>query len=145
VLPSYVQGANRLLTDAKDVRNGSNDIMVDLCLGNVAERPRFANTVFVDDVAAIEVAALDVNKAKDGDHFIAAYPTAIEWNDVLGIVERLFPEAVEKGILSLKGNQESIKVNCDVSDTTRKLGVEFTGLEGQVRSLIGQYVELASK
>jgi nucleoside-diphosphate-sugar epimerase len=148
ILPSYVQGRNELVTRKEDVHNGSNDVMVDLVLGAKGGRPRMANTVFVDDVAKVEVLALDPKLAKDGDNFIAAGSPSgksIEWNDVTRIVRRLFPDEVKSGILPLGGDQETISVSYDVSKTEKAFGFRFAGLETQVKSLIGQYVELASK
>jgi nucleoside-diphosphate-sugar epimerase len=148
ILPSYVQGRNELVTRKEDVHNGSNDVMMDLVLGAKGGRPRKANTVFVDDVAKVEVLALDPKLAKNGDNFIAAGSPSgmgIEWNDVTPIVGKLFPDAVKSGILPLGGDQESIPVSYDVSKTEEAFGFKFAGLETQVKSLIGQYVELASK
>ena len=148
ILPSYVQGRNELVTRKEDVHNGSNDVIVDLVLGAKGGLPRKANTVFVDDVAKVEVLALDPTLAKNGDNFIAAGSPSgkgIEWNDVTRIVNKLFPDAVKSGILPLGGDQESIASNYDVSKTEEAFGFKFAGLETQVESLIGQYVELASK
>lgn len=148
ILPSYVQGRNELVTRKEDVHNGSNDVMMDLVLGAKGGRPRRANIVFVDDVAKVEVLALDPKLAKNGDNFIAAGSPSgmsIEWNDVTQIVGKLFPDAVKSGILPLGGDQESISVSYDVSKTEEAFGFKFAGLETQVKSLIGQYVELASK
>jgi plasmid replication initiation protein len=47
--------------------------------------------------------------------------------------------------LKLGGRQASLTVDYDVSYTERVTGVEFRGLEEQVKSLIAQYVELAEK
>jgi nucleoside-diphosphate-sugar epimerase len=148
VLPSYVQGRNELVTRKEDVHNGSNDVMVDLVLGAKGGRPRMANTVFVDDVAKVEVLALNPKLAKNGDNFIAAGSPSgksIEWNEVTEIVRKLFPVAVERRILPLGGDQQTISASYDVSKTEETFGFKFAGLETQVESLIGQYVELASK
>lgn len=145
VLPAYVQGRNEVVTKAGDVRNGSNDVMVDLVLGKRSPEARYANTVLVDDVASVEVAALDRTKVKGGDCLIASPGKGIVWDDVTALAAKLFPEAVEKGILPLGGVQGSLTVNYDVSRTEEVTGVKFRGLEEQVKSLIGQYVELAGK
>ena len=107
-----------------------------------------ANTVFVDDVARVEVLALDPKLAKNGDNFVAAGSPSgqsIVWNDVTTIVHQLFPDAVASGVLPLGGDQDTISVSYDVSKTEETFGFKFGGLETQVKSLIGQYVELASK
>ena len=146
VLPSFVQGRNELVTRVSDVHHRRNNVMVHLVLGRKATAPQFANTVLVDDVARTMIAAL--TKGKAGACYIAAGSPSgksIRWDDVTGIAERLFPEAVEKGVLPLGGSQESMELNFDVKNTEEELGVQFAGLEEQVKSLIGQYVELAEK
>jgi nucleoside-diphosphate-sugar epimerase len=145
VLPAYAQGRNELVTRKEDVHNGSNDVMIDLVLGNKSSTPRYACTVLVDDVAKVEVAALDQQKVKGGDCLIASPAKGIVWNDVNDIVRKLFPEAVQKGILPLGGEQASFTVDYDVAYTEEVTGVKFVGLEEQVKSAVGQYVELASK
>jgi nucleoside-diphosphate-sugar epimerase len=102
VLPSYVQGRNELVTRKEDVHKGSNDVMVDLVLGAKGGRRRRASTVFIDDVAKVEVLALDAKLAKNGDNIIAAGSPSgrsIEWNDATEMVRKLFPDAVKSGIL----------------------------------------------
>ena len=148
ILPSYVQGRNELVTRKEDVHNGSNDVMIDLVLGSKSTVPRRASTVFVDDVAQVEIMALDPKLAKGGDNFIAAGSPSgktIHWNDVTEIARKLFPDAVKQGILPLGGNQETIEASYDVSETEETFGIKFAGLETQVKSLVGQYVELAEK
>jgi nucleoside-diphosphate-sugar epimerase len=145
VLPAYVQGRNELVTRKEDVHNGSNDVMVDLLLGMKGKPPKFANNVFVDDVADVEIAALDQQKVKTGDCLIASPGKGIVWDDVTVLAKKLFPEAVASGVLPLGGEQASITVDYDVSYTERVTGVKFRGLEEQVKSLIGQYVELAGE
>jgi hypothetical protein len=125
ILRSYVQGRNELVTRKEDVHNGSNDVMVDLVLGAKGGRPRKANTVFVDDVAKVEVLALDPKLAKNGDNFIAAGSPSgksIEWNDVTQIAGKLFPDTV-KVVFCLGGEiRKASQLSYDVSKQ-RKLSV----------------------
>ena len=148
IMPSFVQGRNELVTSKENVRNGSNGFMVDVVLGVKGGQPRRASTVYVDDVAKVEVLALDPKLAKNGDNFIVAGSPSgksIFWNDVTEIAGKLFPKAVKNGVLPLGGDQETIPANYDVSKTEEAFGFRLAGLETQVKSLIGQYVELASK
>jgi hypothetical protein len=64
---------------------------------------------------------------------------------VIGVVRKPFPDAVRSGILPLGGDQQSIPASYDVGKTEEAFGFRFAGLETQVKSLIGQYVELAFK
>lgn len=145
VLPSYTQGRNELVTRKEDVRNGSNDVMVDICLGGTTDFPRIANLVLVDDVARVQIAAMDPGRSKAGERFVAAYPRGFRWNDVPPLAAELFPDAVRMGILNPNGSWESVERNYDSSLTTTRFGIEFAGLREMVKSVVGQYVELAEK
>lgn len=148
VLPSYVQGRNQLVTDKDKLRAGSNDVMIDLILGKKAPTPRYASTVLVDDVARMLVLALDSSRAKGGESYIAAGSPSgkgIIWEDATEIAKELFPKAVKSGVLPLGGRQESIGVDYDVSKSEKAFGFKFADLNAQVQSLVGQYVELASR
>lgn len=148
LMPAYVQGRNQLVTDKDKLRGGSNDVMMDLILGKKAPAPRFGSTVLVDDVAKMLVLALDPDRAKGGENYIAAGSPSgkgIRWEDATEIAKDLFPEAVRSGVLPLGGRQESVTVDYDVSKSEKAFGFQFADLETQVKSLVGQYVELASK
>jgi nucleoside-diphosphate-sugar epimerase len=148
ILPSYVQGRNLLVTNKDKLRGGSNDVMMDLVLGKKAPAPRYASTVLVDDVAKMLVLALDTEVAKGGENYIAAGSPSgkgIKWEDAAEIARELFPEAVKSGVLPLGGRQESVVVDYDVSKSEKAFGFKFQDLKAQVKSLVGQYVDLASK
>jgi nucleoside-diphosphate-sugar epimerase len=148
ILPAYVQGRNHLVTDKDKLRSGSNDVMMDLVLGKKAPAPRFASTVLVDDVAKMLVLSLDPKHARGGENYIAAGSPSgkgIKWEDVAEIAKELFPAAVESGVLPLGGRQESVTVDYDVRKSEEAFGIRFADLRTQVKSLVGQYVELASK
>lgn len=57
----------------------------------------------------------------------------------------MFPEAVRSGVLPLGGLQESVTVDYEVTKSKEAFGFGFADLKTQVKSLVGQYVELASK
>jgi nucleoside-diphosphate-sugar epimerase len=148
ILPAYVQGRNQLVTDKDKLRGGSNDVMMDLILGKKAPAPRFASTVLVDDVAKMLVLALNTEHAKGGESYIAAGSPSgkgVRWEDATEIARELFPEAVKSGVLPLGGRQESITVDYDVGKSEQAFGFQFADLKTQVKSLVGHYVELASK
>jgi nucleoside-diphosphate-sugar epimerase len=148
IMPAYVQGRNQLVQDKDKLRGGSNDVMMDLILGRKAPAPRFGSTVLVDDVAKMLVLALESEHAKGGENYIAAGSPSgkgIRWEDATEIARELFPEAVKSGILPLGGRQDSVTVDYDVSKSEKAFGFEFADLKTQVKNLVGQYVELASK
>ena len=64
------------------------------------------------------------------------------WQDVTGIVAREFKEEVEEGAVPNDGIKGTLPVVIDAGKTERGLGVKFMGFEEQVKSVVGQYLEL---
>ncbi|KAL9115945.1 MAG: hypothetical protein Q9227_000313 [Pyrenula ochraceoflavens] len=146
-MPAYVQGRNDLVQHKEEVRQGSNDILMDLVLGKQTSRPFMGAVVHLDDVARAHVLALNPALADGGDNFILAANggNSVEWNEATDIASELFPDAVESGILPLGGYQLSTKMAFDVSNSETKLGIQFKGFDQMVASVVGQYVELATQ
>lgn len=147
ILPTYVQGRNEPVSTSKELleRPSSNVTMLRHVLGFKDTEPRPIDVVFVDDVAATHVAALEAKNVTSGERFIATYGALSSWTEIDPIVKKLFPKEVETGVFPLGGEQPGSGVGFDASKTVEKLGVQFHGLEDMVRSLIGQFVELKEK
>jgi len=147
VLPTYVQGRNEPITKSSELvdRPSSNQTMIKFLLGFKEKEPRPSDFVFVEDVAAVHVAAMEAKDIKSGERFIAAYPAVVSWPEVENVVKKLFPKEVENGVLPLGGECPTWGQGYDSSKSTERLGVEFHGIEDMVKSLVGQYVELVEK
>lgn len=144
ILPAYVQGRNETIKTAQKLYDGpsSNHTMVQYVMGKKNETPRPRNFVHVDDVAAVEVAALSSSKVSNGEHFVVSAPPIESYKEIDAVVKKLFPEEVSSGMLPLGGEQVPRGGVFDTSSTIEKLGIEIQGLQAMVESLIGQYVEL---
>ena len=146
VLPGYIQGANEFYTSAEQMRDGailgSNEGTMNTALGNKVGRPRVTHQVFLDDVAKAHVFALKPELAKNGDNLlvVANGGDSTPWVDVALIVKKLYPEAVGKGVLNPKSEDESANAYYDVSATEKALGWKFAGPEEYVKSVVGQYL-----
>jgi nucleoside-diphosphate-sugar epimerase len=141
VLPGYAQGRHEAASTLAELSSGSNEGIIGLLEGRQSDVPKISATVLVDDVAKVHVGALDLAKAKHGENLISS-GKPIEWDDVTTVVKRLFPEEVKTGILPLGGKQKSLKVEFDASRAEQLFGFKHAGLEGQVLSLVPQYIEL---
>ena len=132
ILPSFVQGRNLLVTDKEKLGSGSNNILMDLVLSKKATVPRVASTVLVDDVAKTLILALDPKRAKGGENYIASASSSgkgAKWDDATEIVKKLFRKAVKSGVLPLRGLQESITVDYDVSKSETAFGLRYADLK----------------
>lgn len=147
ILPSYVQGRNEPVSSSKELleRPSSNLTMIRFITGYKDTNPRPNDFVHVDDVAAVHVAAMEAKNITSGERFIAAYTPCVTWGEVETVVRNMFPEDIKNGVLPMGGEIVDSYWGLESSKTTEKLGVKFRGIEDMVRSLVGQYVELARK
>ncbi|ETN40907.1 uncharacterized protein HMPREF1541_05187 [Cyphellophora europaea CBS 101466] len=150
VLPGYTMGRNEpVRTRARLLdRASSNGTMLLYALGkdSPANEPRPLDLVLVDDVAETHVRALTAKNLGNGERLVANFPGDIKaYSEIDPYVKKWFPAAVESGLVPLGGQVVGRRGNYDSEKTTEKLGVRFSGLEEMVRSLIGQYVELAAE
>ena len=148
VLPGYIQGANELYTSAEQMRDnkslGSNEGTMNTALGNVVGHPRITSQVFLDDVAKAHVLGLrsDVVDHLDNLLVVGSGGDGVPWAEYVPIIERLFPDAVAKGLLRPNVEDESSNAFYDVSSTEKALGFKFAGAEEIVKSVVGQYLSL---
>lgn len=144
VMPSFFVGRNELNTSAQEyLASGTNRIALGPILGNKADQALPGNSVHVNDVARIQVLALDP-KIKGNQNFMISSqgPEGTVWDEAIEIAERNFPEALGKGVLKLGGTQPTKKLLIDSSRTEEVFGFKLAGYEEQVKSVLGHYLEL---
>ena len=147
VLPGYIQGANELYRSAADMRDeailGSNEGTMLTALGVKVGHPRITHQVYLDDVAKAHVLALsaDVNS---GDNLLVVGNKGISvpWSDFVPLIQKQFPDAVARGIIDPKAEDESVGAKFDVASTEELLGYKFGGPEEIIKSVVGQYLAL---
>lgn len=67
----------------------------------------------------------------------------IRLEDAKGVVQKYFPDAVQKGVLKLDGSQPDAHIKFDNSATVEVFG-ELDGYEEAVKDLVGQFIALSS-
>lgn len=140
--PSWVLGRNDLASTAEDLWAGTNRFALDIVVGKKFDAPRTGACVHVDDVARAHVLAL--GKSVEGNRsFVLSSP--MRWEDVKGILERSFKDGIEKGLLSLEGEQRTASIDIRGDETEKILGFRYLDFEQQVKSIVGQYLELKSQ
>jgi hypothetical protein len=145
VMPSFLIGKNELITSAKEYLIGGTDrIALRPILGNKADQALPGNSVHVNDVAKIQVMALDPKIQGNQNFMISSQgPEGTVWDDAIEIAKRNFPDAVEKGLLKLGGTQPSKRLLLDSSRTEEVFGFKLAEYEEQVKSVLGHYLEIA--
>ncbi|PVH82213.1 NAD(P)-binding protein [Cadophora sp. DSE1049] len=137
ILPSFVLGRNELVTKASDLALGSNGPVMGVVLGKKSDISLVSSTVHVDDVALMHIKALD--SIVPAGTYVAnseGYAGTL-WQDAARIVAEAFPDAVTKGVLKLDGVQPSLN-----SASERMMGFKFQRFDEQVKSVVGQYLQL---
>ena len=146
IMPVFIVGKNELVTDAKDILNGTNQIPFAPILGQNASMPSTGAVTHLDDVAKVHILSLNPKVEGNQDFGIQAGGTeGIVWDDGIEIVKRHFPEAVKDGRLPANGSQPTKKIRFDTSRTERVLGIKFQSFEDALVSVTEHYLELLEK
>ena len=139
--PAFVIGRSELAGTVEELWAGTNRFALDIAVGKKFDTLRAGACVHVDDVARAHVLVLD--KSGVGSRaFVISSP--VRWDDVVGILERNFEDAVEKGVLSTEGGQGTAMLNIRGNEAEEVLGFRYLSFEEQVKSVVGQYLELKS-
>lgn len=143
VHPGYITGPHELLESDSEFYTGSNEGTINAVLGNVKPFPKPASQVFLDDAAMAHVLALDPTRVADGDDLlvVANGGRSISWDEVGRVAARMYPKAVEKGVLKPVEGQEIFDKKYETESTEEKLGMKCKGTEAIVSGLIKQYLE----
>jgi nucleoside-diphosphate-sugar epimerase len=133
--PAFVQGRNDLVQNARDALAGTNALILGIALGKRFEHPIAGATAHLDDVARAHVRALDRRVPGDMSYILSQ---ETYWNDIPSIVKREFPDAR----LPSCGAAETLDLPIDARLTEQVFGFRHVGLDEQVKSVVGHYLEL---
>jgi len=137
--PSFVEGRNDLALHTREVLKGTNAIILSIAIGKQFDHSTMGATVHLEDVARVHVQALDGGVPGNTGYILSQN---MEWDEVTEIVSREFPEAVKKGLLPNTGDAPTHPVFIDSSLTEDVFGFRHMGLEEQVKSVVGHYLEM---
>jgi len=139
--PSFVLGRNDSATTVADALAGTNSVVLCMLLGK-RFGPYAGASVHVDDVARAHVIALDPTVPGD-QSYILSRPA--RWNDARDVAKREFPSAMESRLLVAAGNVDTIELPIDASVTERMFGFKHIGFEEQVKSVVGQFLDMRTR
>ncbi|RHZ70718.1 hypothetical protein CDV55_106133 [Aspergillus turcosus] len=143
VLPGWIFGRDELSTTADDLKSGSNSVLLSFLTGNQSDQPFNGNSAHVDDCAKVHVLALDP-AVKENESFVVSSDgvNGMQWSDAIEVVKRFFPDAVADGRLKTTGKQPTLLLRIDAQKTEETFGFKLAGYEEQVKSLVGQYLQM---
>jgi nucleoside-diphosphate-sugar epimerase len=143
VIPGWIFGRDELITDVESLKRGStNSVLLKLLLGNREESPFNGNVVSGEDVAKIQVLALD-SKIKGNQSFIASFD--FEWEDAIAVLKKSFPQQIADGKLSAEGKQPTMAIKHPAQKTLDTFKMKFVPFEKIVMAVASQYLELEAK
>jgi nucleoside-diphosphate-sugar epimerase len=144
--PSFIEGRNELALTPDATIEGTNKLIVNVTLGKRNPNPMPGTTVHNDDVARLHVDALKPGIPAGSYLAVSNNPAGTlngsSFETINEIVERKFPEALKKGLISNDGHQASLLQHADASKTEKAFGIKFKDFESQVESVVGHYLEL---
>jgi len=140
--PSFVAGRNDLALHTREVLKGTNTIVLSIALGKQFDYSTMGATVHLEDVARVHVQALD-EAVPGNSSYILSQNT--EWDEVTEIVSRNFPDTIKKGMLPNSGSALTHLMFIDSGLTEEIFGFQHMGLEEQVKSVVGHYLEVRTK
>jgi nucleoside-diphosphate-sugar epimerase len=145
-MPSFLIGKHELITDPKYITNGTNSATMGPLFGNKNPYPNPSTTVHINDVAKIEVKALDP-KIPGNQNFLVSSGglKRTNWQDCIDIVKKHFPEAAAKGIFPLGGEKPTKSTKVDSSKTEEVFGFKLQSYEDQVVSVAQHYLDILAK
>jgi len=142
IFPSFILGADELVTDPKDAMNGTNYTVLKPTLGLDASYCPGCS-IHVLDVAEAHVKALDASVPGNRGYVLSSEGLAgTNWTKSFDIVKRKFPDAVEKGLLPNNGTIVPVPIQIDERSSEKLLGMKYKGFEAQVESIVGHYLTL---
>lgn len=146
LLPSVVIGPDDWATDLESFFVGTRAMIMPIIQGQVMEAPLVGVSVSVDDVALAHVDAIKPSVPGNKDYILSSdTPDGIEWNSILDIAQKYFPQEVESGLLQCTGSLPTRRWKLDASETEKAFGWQFTSFEDTVRKQIQQYIELSKE
>lgn len=147
IIPGWIFGDDEQATTAEYFDSATtNALLMGLLRGSVAPFSMNGNSVHVEDVAQLHIAGLDPKVP--GNQAYMATSDGIKgtvYEDAVDIIKKHFPEDIAQGHLKTTGKLPTITVRIDASKTEETFGMKFIEFEGQVKSVVNQYLEITKE
>ncbi|KAI0883020.1 uncharacterized protein GGS22DRAFT_34375 [Annulohypoxylon maeteangense] len=142
ILPSWILGKDKLAMDTRDMRAGSNGMVLGWLLAGGQKFRAVGNAVLCTDVARAHVRALDPD-IKGNQSFLLN--TEVKWEDTVQIAKKYFPDAFTSGLFQEGAWQLTLPLRWDSSKVQDVLGINLATYDTILKEVVGQYLELAKR
>jgi nucleoside-diphosphate-sugar epimerase len=145
--PSYIFGRDELYESTKDYMGGTSGIALAVATGRADSETQMAVSFnHVADTARAHVLSLDPKVPGNQSFLLTNSGEHNEkWDDIFTLLEKRYPEEVEKGIFKKGSAWKSGAFSADVRKTEETFGFKLATLEEAVTPILDQYLELLAK
>jgi len=146
--PGPILGPGLLFAKPDDLDSGMNSYVSIQLLGKPVKPKAINVSMHVVDLAKLHILALDP-RIEGNQNFVCAPDglAKIQWNEVIPIAKKYFPNEIEQGIIKLSEGQETADILIDGSKVERVFGelagFKYTSFEQTVRDIAQQIVDLS--
>ena len=148
--PGCVLGGHQGAETVREMlEKGGNGVLVSLLMGReFGDDKKFVGvTAHVEDVAKAYVDALRVDMGVDevgNERRVRGFVLGkgMVWEEAKGVAEREFKGRFGRGMFVKTGRAKTARLEVETRETEEVFGFELKGLEEQVKSAVGQYLEL---
>lgn len=147
IIPGWIFGDDEQATTAEYFDSATtNSLLMGLLRGSVSPFPMNGNSVHIEDVAQLHVKGLDP-KIPGNQAYMATSDgiKGIIYEDGIDIIKKHYPEDIAQGRLKTTGKLTTITIRNDASKTEKTFGMKLIGFEGQVKSVVNQYLNITKK
>lgn len=144
MIPGAIGGPDDRATSTADLFNGTP--LFPLRMAPVLrEKPEAAvlisTPIDVGDVAKAHVGAIRSTVPGNVNYILSSdAPEGIDWNSMIDIAKKYWPERVGSKEFPLGGSLATLKWRVDAAESERAFGWKFVSFEESTKAMIGQYL-----
>jgi nucleoside-diphosphate-sugar epimerase len=145
LLPGVVIGPDIRATSTAYLRNHTPlwFLKMSPILGTKLTDPMVSVPIHVDDVARAHVDAIKSSIPGNADYTLTIQsPEGVEWDDMIDVAKRHFPDRVGTKEMPLGGSLPSTRWRVESRDTEKAFGWTLRTFELSARDMIAQYLRL---
>jgi nucleoside-diphosphate-sugar epimerase len=145
LFPGVVIGADDRALSTADLKNNTPQwtLRMSPVLGEKQISPMVGVPVDVVDVAKAHVDAIKTSIPGNVDYTLSAEsPEGVEWDSMMDVAKKYFPDRVGSKELPLGGTLPTMKWRVDSEETEKVFDWKFVTFEDMMKAMIVQYLEL---
>ena len=142
IFPSYIIGKDELVTDIKNIIDGTNAKVLTAVTGG-QDGPTPGASIHLEDVSMAHVRALDQRISGNRGLILSSEGLkGTTWETELDIVAEEYSPEVKSSTLPNNGVISTLPIEIDEKKSEEILGMKFRSFADQVKNVVGHYLEL---